>query len=534
MALILTASDILPLVDACLAMLKKHEAEINKLNVFPVPDGDTGTNMVLTMRSVVVEVNKLSSPTLPELAQAISYGSLTGARGNSGVILSQIIRGVCETVASTENEEITPAVLSEALQNGAKVAYKAIRKPVEGTILTVVREAAGAVRKVKNDQDIETVVETALHRARQALLKTPELLPVLKEAGVVDAGGYGLVALIEGAFSYLKGEEITEVEAMAYTVPLATLEEESLEYAYCTEFLLKSEEIDIPSFEDTLDKLGNSVMVVGSGGVTRIHVHTNSPGKVLEMATSLGSISQVQINNMLEQTEERSRQLAEESALPSKIGLVAVATGEGVKEIMKSLGVSRIVNGGQTMNPSAQELVAMIDDVPSASVIVLPNNRNIILTAEQASTLTTKPVAVLPTRTIPEAFSALLAFNEDKSLEDNIKLMEKAISQVKSGEVTIAVRDSKSKTGKVKKGEYIGITDHEVRFSGSDFIETSTRMIDSMVDENAENIMLITGSDVSEGEAERLKAAIEKACHHCEIELHQGGQPLYHLLVSVE
>lgn len=534
MARILTPKDIPPMLEACLAMLKNHEPEINKLNVFPVPDGDTGTNMVLTMRSVNAEVGKVTSQTLEQLAKATAYGSLTGARGNSGVILSQIIRGVCEVIGTAENEEITASILSSSLENGAKVAYKAIRKPVEGTILTVIREAAASVRKVGKDQEVEAVMETALNAARQALLKTPDLLPVLKEAGVVDAGGYGLVALMEGALSFLKGEEITEVETMAYSLPQVLAEEESLEYTYCTEFLLKSDSIDIPDFEKELDPLGNSVMVVGSGGVIRIHVHTNSPGKVLEMATGLGSISQVQINNMVEQTEERTRRLTEETELRAKIGLVSVAAGEGIKEILKSLGVNRLVGGGQTMNPSAQEILSAIDDVPSSSVIVLPNNRNIILTAEQAATLTSKPVVVLPTKTMPEAFSALLVFNEGKSLEENAKAMEKAISQVKSGEVTIAVRDSKGMIGKIKKGDFIGITDHEIKASGSDLTGTAVKLVKSMINEHSERVMLLTGADVDADQSERLKKSIEKICHRCEVELHRGGQPLYHLIVSVE
>lgn len=530
----LSAQDIPPLIEACLAMLKKHEVEINKLNVFPVPDGDTGTNMVLTMRSVVTEVSKLTSPNLPELAQAITYGSLTGARGNSGVILSQIIRGICEVVSVAESGLISAAVLSQSLQNGVKVAYQAIRKPVEGTILTVVREAAGSVRKIKADVDIESLLETGLQHARQALLKTPDLLPVLKEAGVVDAGGYGLVALMEGALSYLKGEEISEIEAIAYNLPLTPVEEESLEFAYCTEFLLKSDQIDISRFEKKLDSLGDSVMVVGSGEVTRIHIHTNSPGKVLELATPLGSISQVQINNMVEQTEERTRQLSEESAFQRKIGLVSVAIGDGIKKIMKSLGVDQIIDGGQTMNPSALEIVSTIDDVPTGKVIVLPNNRNIILTAEQAATLTRKEVLVLPTKSIPEAFSALLAFDESKSLAENAREMEEAINRIKSGEVTIAVRDSKCKTGQIKKGDFIGLFDHEIKVSGKDFIKTAVKLIRSMVEEKDENIMLLTGSDVEPHQAEKLKKEIEKICHHCEVELHHGKQPLYHLIVSVE
>ncbi len=529
----ITAEDIPRLAEASLAALKAHREEIDRLNVFPVPDGDTGTNMVFTMQMVWEEISKCPTKTMEALTHAVTYGSLSGARGNSGVILSQIFRGFCEVIESSS--ELSSSLIVEALQNSAKVAYRAISKPVEGTMLTVIKDAAAAAGNLKErNAEIDVLLELVLQEARRSLARTPDLLPVLKEAGVVDAGGYGLVVLGEGVLAALRGERVAEVEVSPYLQPLSVEEEVSLEYTYCTEFLLTSEGIDLKKMEKKLDPLGDSIMVVGTPELTRIHIHTNHPGRVLERATKLGSVSQIQINNMVEQAEERARTLARPKLKEEEIGLVAVASGGGIKQILSSLGAHKIVDGGQSMNPSAAELTKAIEELPCSRVMVLPNNKNVILTAHQAGRLTNKKLVVVPTRSIPEAFAALLAFDPSVSLEENAQLMEKNLSNVKTGEITRAIRDSKSKIGRIKKGNFIGFFDHELKMFGESLLEVTSRLVNVMIEEDDEVITLLVGSDVSKEEADELREIISEAHPDMEIELHGGGQPLYHLIVGVE
>jgi len=529
----LTAGNFPNLIKAALSALQRHQEEINKLNVYPVPDGDTGTNMVLTMQSVYDELSKVKPNTMEDACKALTYGSLIGGRGNSGVILSQIIKGVCEVLSSKKH--VTSIFLMEALENGAQVAYRAIRKPVEGTMLTVIKDAAVAAKEFDKEIELDIFLEYVLSEARKSVMRTPELLPILKEAGVVDAGGWGLVVIGSGILSSIRGE-IESEELVDYKAPiLQPAEEISLEYQYCTEFILNGEEINIAEFEEELAPLGDSVLVVGSEKLAHVHIHTNDPGKVIQFATNKGSLAQVKINNMQEESEIRAKQISESSdEISDEIGVVAVANGEGIKKILVSLGVQRIVNGGQTMNPSTADILKVVEDIKNSKVIILPNNKNIILAAQRVSELTKKEIGVVPSKSIPETFSALLVFNKNESLSSNVKNMTDSLSEVKTGEMTRAVRDSKTSCGKVKKGDFIGLTDHEIKVSGKSFIKTAEKLIDSMLDDESEVVTLLLGSGVEEKTIEELSKNILEKHPGIEIDTHKGGQALYPLIIGVE
>jgi len=527
----ISGSDVARLVDASLAALKRRQNEINRLNVFPVPDGDTGTNLVLTVQAMLEELTKTPDKSMSSVSKAVTFGSLMGARGNAGVILSQMVRGLFDAVGSSEI--ISASDIAGALQNAVTVAYQAVRKPVEGTMLTVLKDASSAAQSpAKRNLDIEVLLEKILVEANLSLDRTPSLLPVLKEAGVVDAGGYGLVVMGEGILASLKGQELEELLG-SYAPSGGGEEEISLEYKYCTEFLLKGNNIDTENLQSKLESLGNSVMVVGPPDLKRIHVHSNTPGKVLEIATGVGSLSRVRINNMEEQAEERARMLA--FAGPKKnIGIVAVASGEGIKKILASLGVEKIVDGGQGMNPSTAEILEAVDEIPADEVLILPNNKNIVLAAQSAIKESKKKALVIPTSSFLEAFSALLAYDPEKSLSDNAVEMEDACSNVKTGEITLAVRDSKSKAKIIKKGDYIGLFDHEIKVAGKSLKKAAQELIDLMLDEDDETITLLSGYDVSINEANEVMTAIAEGHPDLEVELHAGGQPLYHLLIGIE
>lgn len=527
----ISSSDIPRFVESGLAALRSQQNEINKLNVFPVPDGDTGTNLVLTMQAMKEEVERASDKSMGALSKALTFGSLMGARGNAGVILSQIVRGMCEVIGPSEIFSTSDVVA--ALQNGVKVAYQAVRKPVEGTMLTVLKDAAIAAKGlIKQNLGVEVLLEKVLQEANRSLERTPDLLLVLKEAGVVDAGGYGLIVLGEGILAALKGQQPEEVHLAYTSSSISTEEEISLEFKYCTEFLLKGEKLNAEDLQSELELWGDSIMVVGSSNLARIHVHSNHPGKILEMAVGLGDLSNVRINNMEEQAEERSQMLAK--SVRKDIAIVAVASGSGVKKILSSLGVDKIVDGGQGMNPSTAEILEAIEESVSDKVLVLTNNKNIILAAQTAVKESKKNALVVPTRSIAETFSALLAYDLQASLESNAKMMEEASTNVKTGEITLAVRDSKSKVGKIAKGDYIGLYDHEINTVGKSLKKTAQKLIDSMLSEDDETITILSGADVSMKEVEDIVRTISKKYPHLEVELHAGGQPLYHLLIGIE
>lgn len=530
------------LVAASATALRERAEEVNRLNVFPVPDGDTGTNMSLTMDAVVAELGQLpSDASVPGICQAITHGSLMGARGNSGVILSQILRGLCEAIAA--DETYGTELLASALERATVVAFQAVRKPVEGTMLTVLRDSAQAARAaVATGEDLDMALDRVLGTAVDSVRRTPELLPVLKENGVVDAGGFGLSILAEGLLAAWRGTEFDQAVMAPASVPTIEIRPvddwDDEEYLYCTEFLLMGDSFDRKSVEDYVASQGGSELVVGEGGLLKIHVHTDDPGSVLSHMTSLGEVAEVHINNMRRQTEERTQGLrADATGVPEtpvkQIGFVAVGAGDGIRDILKSLGVDMVVDGGQTMNPSTAELLAAVERVRAESVIILPNNKNIQMAAQQVAPIAPMPVAVVPTTSVPEAFAALLVADTASDLEAVTRAMAEAAAEVRTGEVTTAVKDSKGRVGPISKGQIIGIADHEIEVVGEDVVDVALKLADVIVSDG-ETMTLLGGSDINDTDLERLAAGIAKAHPELEIEHHRGGQPLYPVIMSVE
>lgn len=526
------------LITAAARALKDQRDEVNRLNVFPVPDGDTGTNMSLTMDAVLVEVAKLAPhPTMTEVCQAVTHGSLMGARGNSGVILSQILRGVCEGLAAADY--VDAQVVADALARSVTVAFQAVRKPVEGTMLTVLRDASDAAVPVAAEgTDIGTLLEACVEAAFESVRRTPELLPVLKEAGVVDAGGYGLAILAEGFVAGLAGHEIRSFDVTVRApVSVEDLGEandwDDTEHLYCTEFLLFGSDLDRKAVGDYLSTIGGSVLAVGSPEELKIHVHTDTPTKALDYALQRGEVAEVHVHNMRRQTAARKEALLTEAAEHKAIGFVAVAAGEGLARILESLGVDAVVSGGQTMNPSTAELLAAIDAVPAREVVILPNNRNIILAANQTVGLASKPVAVVPTTAVPQAFSALLAADPTAPLDENVAAMTEAAEAVRTGEITTAIKDSKGKAGRIKAGQTIGIADHEIEAVGSSVLEVARRLLDAIIGD-ADSLTLLAGVDLADADLAEIAAALQADHPDLEIDSLRGEQPLYPLLMAVE
>jgi DAK2 domain fusion protein YloV len=530
------------IIRSAAASLKERRDEVNRLNVFPVPDGDTGTNMSLTMDAVLAEIDKLGDEaSLPEVCHAVTHGSLMGARGNSGVILSQILRGLCEVVAPATT--IDGALVRDALARAVTVSFQAVRKPVEGTMLTVLRDAAEAAGPAAEaSSDIGAVFAIVVDEAYESVRRTPDLLPVLKEAGVVDAGGYGLAILMEGFASSLSGAGLRSFEV---TVPTGSQtagigitpadDWDDDEYLYCTEFLLFGDGIDPKVVQDFVAAQGGSELVVGGEGSYKVHVHTDDPAAVLAYVTGLGEVADVHVNNMRRQTAERAAGLRAESAAvgQKELGFVAVAAGDGLVEILRSLGVDAVVSGGQTMNPSTAELLEAIESVPAKAVIVLPNNRNIIMAAQQTVGLASKPVGVVPTTSVPESFAAMLSADTDAALGDNVAAMSEAAGAVRTGEITTAVKDSKGKVGAIKAGQIIGISDHEIEAVGTDLAAVSEALLDAIAD-GGEMLTLLAGKDLSDEDLASIAERLGAAHPELEIETHRGEQPLYPLIMSVE
>ena len=539
------------LVASAGSALKERKEEVNRLNVFPVPDGDTGTNMSLTMDVVVSELSALpAGADVATVCHAITHGSLMGARGNSGVILSQILRGICEGIDGSETADAELVAVS--LERSVVVAFQAVRKPVEGTILTVLRDTAEAARSAADEG---VTLEEALKRAAAAsfdsVRRTPELLPVLRENGVVDAGGFGLAILIEGFVAAALGEKVTIADVSSEAAPILTVEPvddwDDDEFLYCTEFLLFGETIDSSTVHEFVSSVGGSELVVGSGGEYKVHVHTNDPGSVLSHMTTLGEVAEVHVNNMRRQTKARDAILAGEHGAPPSdkvehapeqlkpIGFVAVAAGQGLAEILTSLGVDVVVSGGQTMNPSTQELADAIESTPAQKVIVLPNNKNIVMAANAAASVSAKPVVVVPTTAVPQAFSAMLAYDgESDDLDVIAKAMSDAAEGVRSGEVTTAIKNAKGKVGKIRKGQVIGISDHEIEVAGDDVAAVALELASFLLSAGAETLTLLAGEDFSDEQLARLTADIEAVHPEIEIETHRGEQPLYPILMSAE
>jgi DAK2 domain fusion protein YloV len=536
-----TASSFGGLVHAAADALKERRDEVNRLNVFPVPDGDTGTNMSLTMDAVLAEIDRLPADAgLPDVCRVVTHGSLMGARGNSGVILSQMLRGMCEVLGPALT--VDGALVRDALDRAVTVSFQAVRKPVEGTMLTVLRDAADAAGPaVDAGQDLSGVLQACIDAAYDSVRRTPDLLPVLKEAGVVDAGGYGLAILMEGLASELIGRGVRSfdvtvrpsVEGVAEGIDPANDWDDD-EYLYCTEFLLFGEGIDKGAVEEFMAQQGGSELVVGGDGAYKVHVHTDDPASVLAHVTALGEVAEVHVNNMRRQTAERAEGLrAERAAATKALGFVAVAAGNGLAGILTSLGVDRIVSGGQTMNPSTAELLEAIEAVPSAEVIVLPNNRNIILAAQQTIGIAGKRVGVVPTTSVPQSFAAMLAVDTAAGLEANVAAMSKASAAVRTGEITTAVKDSKGKAGRIKAGQLIGIADHEIEAVGASIPEVALALLDAIV-EDGEILTLLKGADLSQEDLADLVQVLAAAHPELEIETHDGGQPLYPVIMAVE
>jgi DAK2 domain fusion protein YloV len=530
---------------ACL--LEQNKQHVDALNVFPVPDGDTGTNMSLTIQSAAKELNTCSQNTMEAFCGAISRGALRGARGNSGVILSQIFKGM--SLVFTQVSEITPKNFAKALQAGSETAYKAVTKPKEGTILTVVREmaefAAGAAKK---SNDMADFLAKVIDAGEQTLQRTPDLLPVLKKAGVVDAGGRGLLVILKGFHNVLLGQENANLEfddtaksagqSQTFEQFHADLHDlADIEFAYCTEFFIinlhkKTTESDIDKFRETLMTLGDCVLVIGDLSMVKVHVHTNTPGVALTLALELGELDKPKIENMLEQN--RTLIKAQESEAVKNIGVVAVCAGDGLVRIFKDLTADYIVEGGQTMNPSAEDIVQAVERVNARNVFVLPNNKNIILAAEQAKALTKKNIFVLQTKNIPQGLAAMIAYNPDSTVEENIALMTEQMNAVKAGLVTYAVRSTTVDKFELKEGDIIGIDSKEILAKGEQVDLVTKDLIQKMMDKNVGSISLFFGNDIREEEANLLGEEIKKKYNKCDIDVYYGGQPLYYYIVSLE
>ena len=537
---------------------------INELNVFPVPDGDTGTNMTMTIMSAAKEVSSLTNPTMAELAKAISSGSLRGARGNSGVILSQLFRGFCKVIK--EYDEIDVTILCEACQKAVETAYKAVMKPKEGTILTVAKGAAEKALELSDDtEDVVTFVEEVIKQAEYVLDQTPEMLPVLKQAGVVDSGGQGLVQVLKGAYDALIGKEIDYTIEGAPTgaapAKISAETEAEIKFGYCTEFIIvlnaPMSDNEEHAYKAFLESIGDSIVVVADDEIVKTHVHTNDPGLALQKALTFGSLSKIKIDNMREEHQEKlikdsqklaAQQKAEEEAyeaaqaeektnnMPAKeMGFVSVSIGEGMNEVFRGLGVDYLIEGGQTMNPSTEDMLNAIEHVNAKTVFILPNNKNIIMAANQAVDLVEdKQIIVIPTKTIPQGITALVNYIPDHSAEENKEQMMAEIENVKTGQVTYAVRDTEIDGKTIKQNDFMGIGDKSILSVGTDLRATTLEMVDAMVDEESAIVSIYFGSDSDEDSANELAAAIEEKYPDVEVEVNDGGQPIYYYVISVE
>ena len=538
------------------ANLEAKKEWINDLNVFPVPDGDTGTNMTLTIMSAAKEVNSLAAPTMQTLSKAISGGSLRGARGNSGVILSQLLRGFTKVVR--DYDELDSIIISTAFQKAVETAYKAVMKPKEGTILTVARGMADKILDLSTEiDDLEELLDKVIKYGDEVLEHTPDLLPVLKQAGVVDSGGQGLMQIMKGAYDALMGKEI-DYEAVASQggpsgsseVSAQGLEEKEIKFGYCTEFIVMLEKpydaAKEAEFKAYLESIGDSIVLVSDGEIVKVHVHTNHPGLAFEKGLTFGSLTRMKVDNMREEHQERVIANAEKAAKEQaeqakkdepkkKYGFISVSAGEGLSEIFKSLGVDYIIEGGQTMNPSTEDMLNAIDEVNAENVFIFPNNSNIILAANQAQSIAEdKNIIVIPTKTIPQGISALIAYSEEASPEENTEAMTEEIANIKSGSVTYAVRDTEIDDKTIKQGDIMGIGDKTILSVGQNIQDVTKDMIEQLAGDDAELISIYYGSDVTEEDANALAKAVEAVYPDVDVEVNYGGQPIYYYILSVE
>jgi len=537
----ISGQDLREMFAAATNWLEKSSADIDALNVFPVPDGDTGTNMLLTMRSTVEEAFRAPDHSASAVAKAMAKGALMGARGNSGVILSQILRGLAHGLEG--KEKINAADLAEALEESSAQAYRGISNPTEGTILTVIKDVAHAAREkvAENGSDLVALLETAVAAANESVANTPKLLKVLREAGVVDAGGQGLFTILEGALHYLTGEE----EQMRFRKPKiiisdlpatklpAMIADDEIPYGYCTEFLLKGEDIDTDKIRKKMEKKGESLIVVGDESAVRIHIHTLDPGEVLSFASGLGTMHQVSVRNMDEQ-HQGFLEMQKERAPAIDTAIIAVVSGDGLADVFTSLGVSAIIPGGQTMNPSTKDLLQASEAAASDKIIILPNNKNIIPTAGQVQELTKKTIHVIPAETIPQGIAALLAFDYEANFDTNTQLMDKALENVRTIEITRAVRATQIGRLKIQKKQAIGFLDGDLVAVGDSPAEVLNRTLRKVNLNKAEVITIYCGADTQRTEADELAREIKENHSHLQMEVVRGGQPHYNFIVSIE
>ena len=537
--------------------LEAKKEWINELNVFPVPDGDTGTNMSMTILSAAKEVSGLEKTSMKSVAKAISSGSLRGARGNSGVILSQLFRGFTKVIANYDT--IDTVILAEACDKAVETAYKAVMKPKEGTILTVARGAADkAIDMVEETDDLCVFIRAVIDEAERVLKKTPEMLPVLKQAGVVDSGGQGLVVVLQGAYDALMGKEIdyssfkADQTTSGGITKISAETQAEIKFGYCTEFIIVLDrplsDEEVTKYKAFLTSIGDSIVVVADDEIVKTHVHTNDPGLAIQEALTHGSLSKIKIDNMREEHQERlikdaekiaaqqaAQQPETEQAEWKDMGFISVSAGEGLSEIFSGLGVDVIIEGGQTMNPSTEDILHAIEKVPAKDIFVLPNNKNIILAANQAASLSEdKKIHVIPTKTIPQGITALINFIPEQTADENEARMTEELANVKSGEITYAVRDTSIDGKEIRENDYMGIGDDGILSVGADMEQTLIEMIDQLVDDESGIISLYYGEDVSEEDASALAEKIQEKYADVEVEVNNGGQPVYYYILSVE
>ena len=537
------------------ANLEAKKEFINELNVFPVPDGDTGTNMTLTIMSAAKEVQALDHPDMVSMAKAISSGSLRGARGNSGVILSQLLRGFTKEIR--EHDEIDAVILAKACDRATATAYKAVMKPKEGTILTVAKGVAQkAAEMAETTEDLEVFIPEVLRYAEEVLERTPEMLPVLKEAGVVDSGGQGLLEVLRGAYDAFLGKEIdySAIEAGSGTrmVKPGEQAETEIKFGYCTEFIIMTEkpftEKNETEFKSYLESIGDSIVCVADDDIVKIHVHTNDPGLAIQKALTYGQLSRMKIDNMREEHQEKlirdaekvAAQQAQASAKQKKeprkpVGFIAVSIGDGMNEIFRELGVDYIIEGGQTMNPSTDDMLTAIDQVNADHIFILPNNKNIILAANQAQSLTKdKDIIVIPTKTVPQGITAVISYMPEADVDTNLEAMKESIKNVKTGQVTYAVRDTHVDDKEIHEGDIMGIGDQGILSVGQSVEDTTKEMLSQLVDEDSELISLYYGQDILAEDARAFAASVEELYPDVDVDVHMGGQPIYYYVLSVE
>lgn len=518
---------------------------VNALNVFPVPDGDTGTNMSMTFKAAVKEIENLNSESIGETSKKLAKGALMGARGNSGVILSQILRGISKGLEG--KTEVDGRDLAVAFEEGSKAAYKAVMRPTEGTILSVIRAAAESVTNVE-ESNVIAVMETVVTNAKIMLDKTPDLLPALKKAKVVDSGGMGLYIILQGMLDALKNDIKAEIKDVAVksagATGAASTEDIDIKFGYCTEFIIVGDASKAKEFQDKIEDLGDSMIVVGYEDVIKVHIHTNDPGKVLSNAVQYGELSKIKIDNMREEhrevlalkNEEAASDIQEEvaPAESKKYAFISVAMGDGITRVLKDLGVDYVIEGGQTMNPSTQDMMECISKLNAEHIFILPNNKNIIMAAEQAAEISDKDIRVIPTKSIPQGITAITMFNYEADVDANEETLKEALEMVKTGSVTYAVRDTEMEGIEIKEGNMLGLVESKIKAVGEDYFEVAKEILESMIDEDSELITIFYGKDVDESKMEEFIAELEDKYDDFDVQCYKGDQPLYYFIMSVE